>query len=367
MAATRNKNTDKVVFIFLIAVIAILLLQNINIELEKMRVYNTRPPENIKVYDKIIDFNSLTLRQKIAQKLIVYGNPNEKEFYQNIGIGGLFIGATASKSGFNATTTHFQTNAKIPFFLSTDVEGCINTLQNFATFTYFSDIQSNDQAYQLGISQGETLKELGVQIDFSPVVDLRDTIWKCRSFPGTPKEISEKASSYITGLQSTGTMATAKHYPGRTLDVKDVHKSLAQSQITQNDLLPFEASINAGVKAIMMSHVIASGEVYSDEKPASSSRRAIDYLKTDYNGLIITDDVNMRGLNNYYEGNDKQMYIDLFAAGNDMILNVAANPEKINNIMDTIEVAVTNDEIPIEQIDNSVKKILRAKGYIILS
>ncbi len=354
-----KKNTDIVVAIVLALIVAGLFFLNVKHEID---TYNTRPPENINVYDRYVDLSTMTLRQKIAQMLIVYGHNDNKKFYQDLNVGGIFLTAMEKPSGFVETTNYFQSGAKIPFLFTTDVEGCVNTLANFAKFPPFSEIETEDAAFAVGKSQGEVMASLGLHVNFAPVVDLSDSIWKCRSFPGTPEEISRKASSYIAGLQSQGVIATTKHYPGRTLDVKDPHRLTAAAEITKDDILPFRETIRSGVKAVMVSHVTASGEVFSDGKPAVVSRRAIDAIGK-FDGLIITDDINMLGLKRYYNNNDEQMYVDLFAAGNDMVLDVAAGPQEITKIIDTVEAAVNRGDISEQQIDNSVRKILKAKGF----
>ncbi len=350
------------VAIVLALVVASLFFLNVKKEFD---VYNTQPPENIKVYDRYVDLSTMTLRQKVAQMLIVYGHNDNKKFYQDLNIGGIFLTAMAQPSGFVETTNYFQSGMKIPFLFSTDVEGCVNTLANFAKFPSFSEIETEEAARTVGESQGELMRSLGLQVNFAPVVDLSDSIWKCRSFPGTPEEISSKAGSYIAGLQSQGVIATAKHYPGRTLDVKDPHRLTAAAKIAKGDILPFSEAIRSGVGAVMVSHIIASGEVLSDGKPAVVSRRAIDSIGK-FDGLIITDDINMLGLKRYYNNNDEQMYADLFAAGNDMILDVTAGPQEITKIIDTVEAAVNRGDISEGQIDNSVRKILKAKGFEVI-
>ncbi len=357
-----KKNLDIIIAIALALAVAGLFLLNVKHDVD---LYNTQPPENINVYGNTVVLGSMTIQQKIAQMLIVYGMNENKEFYQNSGIGGIFLTAMESPSGFVETTNYFQSGAKIPFLFSTDVEGCVNTLANFAKFPSFSEIETEDAAHALGESQGTLMKSLGLQINFAPVVDLSDNIWKCRSFHGTPAQVASKASSYIAGLQSTGTIATTKHYPGRTLDVKDPHRLTAAAEITKGDILPFRETINSGVKAVMVSHVIASGEVFSDGKPAVVSRRAIDTIGK-FDGLIITDDINMLGLKRYYNNNDAQMYVDLFAAGNDMILDVTAGPQEITKIIDTVTAAVQRGDISEQQIDGSVRKILKAKGFDVI-
>ena len=354
-----HNKADFIITILLSVLVAGLLFANANSYTDNSAPSN----KNIATNGDTVYLNSMTIEQKVAQMLIVYGDPDKRDFYQQSNIGGLFLTALRTESDFNWTTNFMQIDAKIPFLISADIEGCVNAFQNFRPYPFFSEINSKNDAYAVGKAQGDLMAKLGIQINFSPVVDLKDTIWKCRSFTGGADEIAGKASSYISGLQSTGTIATAKHYPGRTLDVKDPHKMTTISEIKESDLYPFEASKNAGAKAVMVSHVIASGAVDSEGRPSVVSRSAISSLKKDFTGLVITDDINMLGLKNYYSktGRD-QMLIDLVLAGNDVILDALAGTDDINHFIKVISSAVRRGEIPEKHIDVSVTKILKAKG-----
>ncbi len=351
--------SDFIITVFLSVLVAGLLFANADSYADNSEPSN----KNIAVSGNTVYINSMTIEQKVAQMLIVYGDYDKRNFYQQANIGGLFLTALRTESDFNWTTDFMQRDAKIPFFISADIEGCVNAFQNFRPYPSFSEINNKNDAYAVGKAQGELMAKLGIQINFSPVVDLKDTIWKCRSFPGSADEIAGKASSYISGLQASGTIATAKHYPGRTLDVKDPHKMTTISEIRESDLTPFKASENAGAKAVMVSHVIASGAVDSEGRPSVVSKSAISALKKDFTGLVITDDINMLGLKNYYSSSGKdRMLIDLVLAGNDMILNALAGTDDINHFIKVISHAVRRGEIPEKQIDASVIKILKAKG-----
>ncbi len=339
--------------------VAGLLIANIYGEFYKV---NAKAPENILVIGHTIDIHSMTLRQKIAQMIMAYGNPDDKALYQQMDIGGIFLTAMETPDAFNKTTELMQRNSKIPFFIAADVEGCINPFENFAKFPSLADIKTSEDAFAVGKSQGKLMHELGLNMNFAPVVDTRDTIWNCRSFSGTPDDIADKAAQYVTGLQSEGIIATPKHYPGKTLSVRDPHRLLTYAVIDDSDIEPFAKSEMAGAGAVMISHVIGSGAVDTEGKPAVTSKKAVATLKKDFNGLVVTDDINMLGLMRYYGRSDGR-YIDLFAAGNDIVLDVASSPDKISHIIDVVEGAVHTGKISESQIDNSVKKILNAKGF----
>ena len=355
----------------LIAIIAILFLMN----LEKAKPLEIKEPDNI-LFEKsaypvfnrsinILYLDSLTLRQKIAQMIITSDRIDDKEALANLLIGGVYIDTKATKQEYIDSINNIQDNAIIPFFITTDMEGCINPFSSFQDFPAFKDIKTAKEAFSAGYEEGRLLKELGFSINFAPVVDLEDTIWKCRSFSGTPQEISEKAIAYINGLQENGIIATAKHYPGKTLDVNDPHSHLVYASLDRNDLLPFESSIKDNVSAIMISHIIVNGSADSESRPSVVSKNLVIDLKNRFSGLIITDDINMHGLTNFYS-NKEQMYIDLFKAGNDIILYLNTNIKNVEYLISVVENAVKNGEISEEKIDDSVARILGAKGILVI-
>ncbi|MBS3123286.1 hypothetical protein J4437_01485 [Candidatus Woesearchaeota archaeon] len=310
-----------------------------------------------------IRLSDLTLEQKIAQMIIVHGGLWNLEPWKRMQVGGVHIFALEKEELFKETINEFQTGMSIPFLISVDLEGCKNPFANFKDFPAASMISNEQEALEKGVNEGTYLAWLGISLNFAPVVDLEDQIWKCRSFPGNESTISNLASAYIFGLQSEGVLATAKHYPGRTLVIGDPHRQLVTAAISAADIYPYLALSNQ-TKGVMVSHIIVSGAVDSEGKPAVVSKKIMDSLKEQYSGLIISDEVNMLGLKNFYSNTD-QMYLDLFKAGNDIILNFNEDPQDTHRMIQLIKKAVENGEISLKQIDNSVKKILEAKGFVV--
>jgi beta-N-acetylhexosaminidase len=109
-----------------------------------------------------------------------------------------------------------------------------------------------------------------------------------------------------------------------------------------------------------MSHIVARGAVDSKGKPSVTSNVVTD-LRTKFPGLIITDDTRMIGLKKHYS-NKNTMYIDLFKNENDIILYFDRDTKDLFYTISEIERAVQRGEISEERIDNSVKRILEAKG-----
>ncbi|MBU1623111.1 MAG: hypothetical protein KJ597_06060, partial [Nanoarchaeota archaeon] len=234
---------------------------------------------------------------------------------------------------------------------------------NYIEFPAVSEISELGDAFEKGKNEGKFLKNIGVSIDFAPVVDLNDEIWDCRSFPGDHEQVTELANAYILGMQDEGVIATAKHYPGKTLVIKDPHKYLAAAEITDEDLYPYQQLIEKdSAKAIMVSHLITYGKVNSEGKPSDASERIISGLREGYNGLIISDEINMLGMKDFF-GTMDEMYLEVFKAGPDVVLNFHKDPNEIQHMIEVIAEAVREGEIDEDQIDASVKRVLEAKGF----
>jgi len=317
------------------------------------------------VVNNVVDLDDLTLEQKIAQMVVVLGVEYYSTPLRKMQLGGIHLHAMKGIEQFHKVVGKFQEGMEIPFFVTVDLEGCVNPFSSFMEFQLASEVESIGDSFQKGKSEGKFLSELGATINFAPVVDLDDQIWNCRSFKGDKEKVSELANAYVLGLQDEGIIATAKHYPGKTLVIKDPHKFLAAAEITEDDLYPYDFLIEKdSIKAIMISHLITYGKVNSEGKPSDASQRITDELIAKYDGLIVTDEINMLGMRNFY-GSLDEMYLEVFKAGPDIVLNFNSDPNEIYRMILLIKEAVKDGDISEKRIDASVKKILEAKGFIV--
>jgi beta-N-acetylhexosaminidase len=347
--------------IFVVLLVVALLLTGANVV--KFKGWLIPKQEEIQILNNTVVLDSLSIEQKIAQMTIGIGIIEYLTAYQKMQLGGVYLYSLGNAWVFNNTIIDFQYNSKIPMFISVDLEGCFNPFSAFHNFTTTIETETIGEAFAKGFREGEFLNNLGVNMNFAPVVDLDDEIWKCRAFPGDKLEISELAQSYTLGLQTQGVIATAKHYPGKALVVKDPHKFLVSANIEKEDLFPYEyLKEKRDVQAIMVTHVISSGEIDSKGVPAVVSKDVIESIRKNYDGLIITDEIHMLGLKNFYDTVD-EMYIAVFEAGNDIILNFDKDPLELYRMITVVSDAVRSGKIPLKQIDSSVTRVLKAKGF----
>jgi beta-N-acetylhexosaminidase len=156
---------------------------------------------------------------------------------------------------------------------------------------------------------GADLAALGVNLNLAPAVDVNseahNPVIGTRSFGSDPALVARHAAAAVTGLQSAGVAACAKHFPGHGSTRADSHLELATvdaslDELAARDLPPFEAAIAAGVRAIMPSHLRVPE--LTGELPASLSRQAHDLLRDElgFTGVIVSDGLEMQAVRDRY-------------------------------------------------------------------
>jgi beta-glucosidase-like glycosyl hydrolase len=219
-------------------------------------------------------------------------------------------------------------------------------------------------AFTIGNAIAKESKDLGVDWVFAPVVDVNDNpenpIINIRAFGDNPEKVSDFGVEYIKGMQSEKVLATAKHFPGHGSTSNDSHINLPYvdktlEQIEKTDLVPFISAISEDVKSIMIGH-LAVHALDETNTPASLSKPILDYLlnKLNYNGIIITDALDMGAVSDIEENALKSI-----SAGCTIALMPKNPMEQIEKIM---EFAKNNEEF-LNQIQSNYQKIIRAKRW----
>jgi beta-N-acetylhexosaminidase len=314
-----------------------------------------------------INLSEMSLDEKIGQLMLIRPTNLNLDYINELHIGGIFLSKQTTKEEYKEFVEFYKNNSKIELFVAADMEGYWNPFEEFYDSRNFGEINSSNESYNLGKEQGRILQELGFNLDFSPVVEIRNNVWPGRSFVGTEEEISKKIANYIQGLHSENIFATAKHYPGGNL-VKNSHIIKYKINATKQELEMFQIAIENDVDFIMVGHPIIYGELDSNKKQATISSEIISGLRENFQGIIITDAVTMLGLRISYLFNFKKVYPDLILAGNDIILDTHTNSnyKRLLKRRNELKKAVLNGKISEMRIDESVKRILEKKGYTIL-
>lgn len=229
--------------------------------------------------------------------------------------------------------------------------------------------KTSQYAYELGKSSGEELRALGINMNLAPSLDINNNplnpVIGVRSYGDHPKTVTDFGMQAILGLQSTGILATAKHFPGHGDTSTDSHYLLPViphdvKRLHEVELYPFKQAIKHQVKAIMSAHVFFTA--YEDSSlPATLSKRVMhDLLRQElgYEGLIISDCMEMKAIDDTYTAS-KGALMGLLA-GLDMVM-VSATYAKQKRALELIEQAVLNGSFPEALLDEKVNRVLLAK------
>lgn len=325
----------------------------------------------------------LTLKQKVAQMIceqmrgdITLDSPEFQKLLtlvRDYGIGAfvLYGGTPVETAGL---LNRLQEESILPLFFSSDFEGGpgqqIKGATEFPANMALSAIGSEDVAYRLGKAGAVEGRAMGIHITYSPVVDIQtrpdNPVLSVRSFGRDLEKLGLMAGAYIHGYQENGMLATAKHYPGRG-DVDLIPgteftiNNKPADQVEAEDFQAFKLAIEAGVTYIMSEHIAIPSVTDGSDLPASVEKKlATGWLRDrlGFEGILTTDDM-------WYEKVTERFgpvkaCIMAVQAGHDAVLK----PADVGAVIEGLTAAVEAGEIPEEQIDRSVRKILYWKARL---
>ena len=266
----------------------------------------------------------------------------------------------------------------IPLLVAVDQEGGrINTLED-APFTQFpapmllTATRNHNLTFEVGRATALELSAIGVHMNLAPIGDLetnrRNAVMFRRSFGSDPQIVSPTLVAYIQGLQSTGVMATLKHFPGHGDTSADSHVELpiitkSMEELRQSELQPFMAGIDADVAAIMVGHLWLTELDPNDDIPSSLSQSVVGGMlrnELGFDGLIMTDALDMDAVDTRYTLSEATLLA--IQAGVDIItVGPHVGTKTIATAMDDLVRSVEQGDVSIQRIDESVRRILSAK------
>ena len=225
--------------------------------------------------------------------------------------------------------------------------------------------ESVEQAVSLAKQSGTELKDLGFNINFAPVADLGLTYG--RSFSTNPDDVVRYASAVGKAYDEAGLWYSYKHFPGIGKTDVDLHADTSVVPVSKETLLNEDTKVfvdlikqsKPNTYAIMVSH--AMYPQIDPDHPSSLSKAIItDWLRKDmgYNGVVVTDDMDMGALAKHYTFGD--MAVQSILAGSDILL-VCHEYEHMQEVYNGLMKAVKEGRISKDRLDESVKRILLMK------
>jgi beta-N-acetylhexosaminidase len=269
-------------------------------------------------------------------------------------------------------TNAFQKLARIPLLFASDFErGVGNQITNATLFPPLMSLGaagSEGLAYEMGRITALEGRAMGIHMTYAPVVDVNvnpdNPIINTRSAGEDPALVSRIARAFIRGCQENGMIATAKHFPGHGDTAQDSHLLLPTiaadlARLEKVELVPFKDAVDAGVRAVMTSHLFVPALDPTPGLPATLSSAILTDLlrkKFGFKGLIVTDAMEMAGITNAYA--PEEAALKAILAGVDMVLL----PPEPARVAESLAAAVREGKIPVQRIDDSVRRILQVKA-----
>lgn len=280
------------------------------------------------------------------------------------GVGGIIIGP-GSVNQYADLINQYQKLAEVPLLFTIDGEwGPSMRIAEAPRFPHniaLGAIQDTKLIEEFGKEAARECREVGIQIDFAPVLDVNSNpdnpVIGFRSFGENPRRVAELGAAFIKGMEAEGVMSVGKHFPGHGDTSVDSHKALptvthSREVLEQVDFLPFKVAVGAGMSGIMIGHLRVPSLDASGVPASMSHKITTDVVRNElgFKGLIFTDALAMKGATLKGENN----CVSAFIAGADMLLGPASPFEDIQAMMN----AIKSGKIKQEEVDARCRRVL---------
>ncbi|MFT3797626.1 glycoside hydrolase family 3 protein [Microbacterium sp.] len=330
---------------------------------------------------------SLTLEQKVGQTLCLYllaqDVPAWIDWLNERGIepgGAMITMRTPEASARDAAL--LQTAWGVPLLIPGNLEsGTVNFLAGTEAFAHPMQVGATgdpENARRLAIHCARAGDAAGVNWAFAPVIDLSietaNPITNTRSFGRDPELVGALGAAYIRELEGRGIATSAKHFPGDGVDSRDQHLVTSCNDLDEAEWDAqyghvYREAIAAGTRTIMVGHIrqralsraLVPGIADRDILPASLAPELLQGVlreRLGFNGLIVTDNTGMAGFTTVMPR--AQALPRALWAGNDMVL---ANLDQEGDYRAILAAAGT-DALPLDRLDDAVRRVLATKASI---
>jgi beta-N-acetylhexosaminidase len=323
--------------------------------------------------------NAMSLRDKLAQLVMVgvTGADDARSVVLNERVGGIMIGSWTDLSMLGDPLKEISASSgPLPLAVSTDEEGGrVSRLSSKIgvqdSARVLAQTRSPQAVHDIALERGQAMRNLGITIDFAPVVDVTDapddTVIGDRSFGVDPQRVTDYAGAYAQGLRDAGLLPVLKHFPGHGHASGDSHQGGVVTpplgELMTDDLAPYRALTPVPGTAVMVGHMQVPELTGSD--PASLSEAAYALLRSGtyggqpFNGIVFTDDLSSMGaINQRYTVPDA--VLKALQAGADVALWITT--DEVPAVLDRLKQAVDAKELDIARVNDSVLRIAAAKG-----
>jgi beta-N-acetylhexosaminidase len=336
---------------------------------------------------------TLGLRERVGQMVMVwvlgdytsYGDSSYAEvrrWIERDHIGGVSM-SLGTPIEVAAKINNMQRLSRVPLLTSADLEPGLGRLEG-GTFThYLLDAGSatvfpsamaiaatgrDQDAYDVAKIIAQEARAVGIQINFSPVVDVNNNpsnpVINTRSFGEDPQHVARLSAEFVRGTQDGGAVSTAKHFPGHGDTDVDSHVGLPivgadWSRLDTLELVPFRAAISANAGMVMTAHIALPAVEGDSTTPATLAPKIITGVLRDslkFSGVAITDAMTMEGVGKGYSVEESSVLA--VKAGADIILK----PSDPTKAIDAVVAAVERGQVSRAHIDSAARRVLELKA-----
>lgn len=262
-----------------------------------------------------------------------------------------------------------------PPFITIDQEGgAVSRLKEDATIfpsaMAVAATGNPENARVAGRITGEELRAMGVNFNLAPVMDVNNNpnnpVIGVRSYGDDPASVARYGIQMAQGLREGGVLASLKHFPGHGDTAVDSHLGLPRvekslEELLACELLPFQAAIDAGVPAVMTTHILFPA-LEPDGVPATLSRRIMtDLLQTrmGFQGLVVSDCMMMGAIERFF--GTVQGGVAAIRAGVDLVF-VSHSPALASQLIEALRSALDAGDVDAAEFAASTEKLLRFKA-----
>jgi beta-N-acetylhexosaminidase len=221
----------------------------------------------------------------------------------------------------------------------------------------------------VGRAIGLELASVGINLDLGPVADVNSNadnpVIGTRSFGASAPAVAAHVAAWTEGLQSAGVAACAKHFPGHGDTAEDSHLALPVldvdlATLTARELLPFAAAVDAGVAAVMTSHVVLPA--LDAELPATLSAPVLGLLRErlGFRGLIVSDALDMAGAS-AARGIPEAAVLSVGAGADLLCIGADNTVEQVRAIQSALVDAVRTGRLPEQRLAGAASAVRRLR------
>jgi|TARA_B000000609_G_C24180324_1_gene357565 beta-glucosidase len=333
--------------------------------------------------------SDMTLKEKIGQMTQV-----DRQFLNDIsdiskyGFGSLLSGggstpATNEPKAWADMYDSYQrealkTRLQIPLIYGIDAVHGHNNVVGATIFPHNIGLgATRDAALVEAVARATALEvaATGMDWDFAPCLAVPDDYRWGRTYEGFSEDtdlVSQLGGAAVRGYQSTdisnpqSVLACAKHFIGdggttfgtglnNLIDRGNL--AISEEELRKRHLPPFQKAIDEGVATFM-----AAYNTWNDVKCHANKFLLTDLLKDElgFKGFVVSDWAAIEEI----PGDYKSDIITSINAGIDMVMVPGAvkfGNESFENFLKLLEESVQEGSIPMERIDDAVKRILLIK------